>query len=204
MRRSALTCLLWIIAATPALAGPPWIRVQLPADHTAGVARGGFLVLRTMHRGEQAWLPEVYGTAWSLRGDTLAAESLIVERTDSAGLYLVRRTGGGGPAVLNVVGVEHHFGAGVVVAVDASGRPLWVVTPRTATGVSRAATPRELRRLLASLTAGQTPADPRDPAWKVILTMPGALSAAVLALLVSLPVLVIVRRRRAMAHQAAQ
>jgi len=181
--RSTILLLAALGFATPALAGPPWIRASLPADHVAARARGGFILLHTFHHGTPALLT-LTGTAETIVGHVRRSVPLrFVVDTSEAGLIVVPQTWpAGGPWVLNVANADLHGGAGLVVGIDASGQPVLVEMPRTATGQSRPATEREVVLLLEHLAGARAAPTLQDGRWRVIFTPPGATLLAVLLL----------------------
>lgn len=199
MNRLTLIFALALGLAAPLFAkGPPWIRVTLPADHDLAVRRGQFLLVHTFHHGTAAPLT-LTGTAEGLIGGSRTSVALrFVTDTTGAGQFLLPRTWAtGGPVVLNIGSPDEHGGAGVVVGLDPAGRPVLVETPRTATGVSRPATAREVNQLLAHLAGQRAMPALQDARWRVIFTIPGAVGAAVLMLPVLLLALLLRRLRRA-------
>lgn len=197
MRRAAIISFALLLAAGPVLAGPPWIRVRLPQDHDAALARGGFLLIRTVHHGTLAPLHDLSARVWMLRNGRVVAESLVLDRTDSAYLLMVRRSWSGpGPVVLSFASADGHGGAGLAVGVDGAGRAVWAVVPLAATGVSRAPTEREVRRLLEALATGREPPRLADASWMAPLARENLLPLGLALLLAPVLVRAIHARRR--------
>src|SRR5437588_626712 len=52
MRSLGLAAVVSALVATPALAGPPWISIELPANPYDQATRGAFLLVHAFHHGE--------------------------------------------------------------------------------------------------------------------------------------------------------
>jgi len=202
-RTIALAALLTALAASPAIAGPPWISVEF-RPHA-----GSFLWLRTHHHGA-AQPMTLTGTAEGLVNGRRVSVPLRFEGPqDGNGYGVAKAWGDEGVWVLNMsTPAPDHGGAGVVVGVDSTGNSVWVRFPRHATGVTRAATPAEVDRLLQALKNGQQPPALARTGWLWVIgraLLPLVVLTTIAAVILkSLEFLV--RRfkaRRAVAAQAA-
>lgn len=190
MRRTALLFSLLALAAHTAEAkGPPWIRATLPADYQDATRRGVFMIIHTFHHADPMPFGDISGTAEGLvNGARRSVPMQIVLDTTTQGQYLIPKTWpDGGVWVLNIGG-HLDMQAGLVIGVGRSGTPVLVQTPRTATGVSRPATAREVEQLLRYLDGQRASVPPLSASrWGILLTPPGMFAAA----MVLAPVLLI-------------
>lgn len=196
MKRLALAAFVSLTAATPALAGSPALSVTLPADHTDGLRRGGFLVVHGVRHGERFPLALTGFAEGLVNGERRRVPLAFVRDTLDGSIMVVTNTwGGGGPWVLNIGGGfdPTEVVTGIVVGVTAQGVPAVVRTPRNALGAPRMATRGEVTQLLAHL-AGQRAEAPtmRHGAWRMVFLPQGVF----LLLLVVLPVLYLVHLRQ--------
>jgi hypothetical protein len=198
MKHLPLAALLSLMVATPALAGSPALRVTLPADHTDGLRRGGFLVVHGHRHGDRFPLALTGFAEGIVNGERRRVPLTFVRDTLDGSLMVVTNTwGGGGPWVLNIGGGfdSTEVVTGIVVGVNPQGVPTLVQIPRNAIGVPRMATRGEVTQLLAHL-AGQRAEAPAmtHGAWRIVFLPQGM----VLLLLAALPVLylIYVRQRR--------
>jgi hypothetical protein len=151
MKRIALLLALGTSVATPALAGPPWISIEVRPHG------GTFVFARTFHHGTPQGMP-ITGTAEGLVNGQRRTVNLRFDRTSEANVFGVSKNwGSDGVWVLNIGTVEEHGGAGSVVGVDRSGLPAFVRFPRTVEGASRIATSAEVEAMLRALAANQQP-----------------------------------------------
>ena len=149
MKVLALAALLTAAVSTTALAGPPWIAVEIRPFG------GSVLVVHTFNRGAANPL--------QLRG---SAEGLVNGRHESVPLrfellpeasnaYGVAKTWGDtGVWVLSIETVEtDHFAAATAVMIDKNGNAT-VTFPRQYDGQTRAASNAEVTAMLEALAAG--------------------------------------------------
>ena len=159
MKRLALALAFCTVLATPALAGPPWITIEIKPFG------GMFLIARTFHHGTPQGMALI-GTAEGLVGGQRRSVPLRFDRTDVANAFAVPASWGTeGVWVLNIVTREEHGGAGAVVGVDRAGTAAFVRFPRDVTGISRGATRGEIDAMLRALEAGQQPAALGSTGW---------------------------------------
>lgn len=91
-RSLALAAALVVVAATPALAGPPWMSIEYPANPHDRATRGAFLTIRTYHHGEQLDFAAVVGTAEGIVNGRRVSQSLEIASAGAPGRYIVRWT----------------------------------------------------------------------------------------------------------------
>jgi hypothetical protein len=91
IRSFALAALAAALIATPALAGPPWISIELPADPYDGATRGAFLVVRAFHCATPAG-QRLTGTAEGIVNGERQTIALEFSETGRDGVYALKRT----------------------------------------------------------------------------------------------------------------
>ena len=161
MYRLALALCLSLAAATPAVAGPPWLTIEFRPNSFAGV-----MLVRTYHHGEAMAMP-LTGTAEGLVNGQRRSVALTFNRAaDAPNAYTVPNTWGAeGVWVLNISATGDHLGAGAVVGLDRNGEPAFTRFPRTTVGASRPATSREADAMLRALDANAPPAALGRTGW---------------------------------------
>jgi len=178
MRRFALAFAVSLAAATPAVAGPPWLTLEFRPNTFAG-----FMMIRTFHHGTPQAVP-LTGTAEGLVNGQRRSVPLSFTLAEEPNVYSVATTWGSeGVWVLNVAAAGDHIGAGAVVGIDRNGEPAFARFPRSAIGASRAATAREVDAMLRALDANAPPAALGRTGWSAIV-LRTALPLIVLAVLV--------------------
>jgi hypothetical protein len=152
MKRTILAVALSVATATPAIAGPPWISIELRPNYAT------FLLARTFHHGTPLPLP-LSGTAEGLvNGRRLSVPLQFVQVGETNGYEVPQTWGNTGVWVLNIgLSAGDHGTAGAVVGVDRSGAAAFIRFPRGVTGTSRVATRGEVDAMLRALDAGQQP-----------------------------------------------
>lgn len=149
MKRIALALAITVAATGTALAGPPWISIELRP------MGGSFILARTFHHGTPEAQP-LSGSAEGLINGQRRSVPLHFDHTDESNTFAVQKTwGDAGVWVLNIGTTGPHGDAGAVVGVDHSGLPAFVRFPRTYQGSSRIATAGEITAMLRALDAGQ-------------------------------------------------
>lgn len=111
----ALLCAL----ALPALAGPPWIAIEIPANPYDAATRDAFLVVHTYHHGEAANFA-LTGTAERMRDGRRETVALEFDRTSRPGAYALRRQWSDG-AWLLVITVQQGKDDTATALVELSG-----------------------------------------------------------------------------------
>jgi hypothetical protein len=95
MRRSmmSLAAAATLLAATasPALAGPPWLSIEFPANPMNKSAQGAYLLVHTFHH-EQVASFVVEARAEGLVNGQRKTLPLTLERTDRDGVYALKQT----------------------------------------------------------------------------------------------------------------
>lgn len=91
IRSFALAALVTTLVATPALAGPPWISIEVPADPYDRATRGAFLVVRAFHCATPA-NQRVTGTAEGIVNGARQTIALEFSETGREGVYALKRT----------------------------------------------------------------------------------------------------------------
>jgi hypothetical protein len=91
IRSLALAALAIALTTTPALAGPPWISIELPADPYDAATRGAFLVVRAFHCATPA-SQRVTGTAEGIVNGERQTIALEFSETGREGVYALKRT----------------------------------------------------------------------------------------------------------------
>jgi hypothetical protein len=86
----ALSALLTTALAAPAVAGPPWISIELPANPYDQATRGAYLVVHAFHHGIPVAFP-VTGTAEGIVNGQRRSIDLKFTATSHTGEYALRR-----------------------------------------------------------------------------------------------------------------
>ena len=125
-RRLSLPLLLALLLPATALAGPPWITIELPANPWDVSTRGAFLVVHAYHHGLPMGAP-LTGTADGVVHGQRKHITLAFEPAGRAGVYALRKQWeDGGRWVLRLTVSQGDHGDGgvaealVVIAEDGS------------------------------------------------------------------------------------
>lgn len=157
------------VFASPALAGPPWISVEYPANPHHPSTRGATFLIRAYHHEISLNVPMSAIAEGLVKGERLSIP-LEVARTGTPGLYAVRaKLPADGAWVVAVTLTEgEHATATALVSLDASGRVLTASVPSSTTRdgwvVPRAVTPADIDaelRVAARLARAGMPAEHR-------------------------------------------
>jgi hypothetical protein len=144
--------------AKPALAGPPWISAEFPANPHEAATRGAFLLVHTYHHGNPTEFP-LTGTAEGLVNGRRQTLRLEIVATSKPGVYAVRfKPQGAGAWVLAFNLGETRDGAGMIVSVGKDGQPGAARVPSsTAEGgrwiIPRSLTPQDIDAALRTQVA---------------------------------------------------
>jgi hypothetical protein len=197
LRSSLALALLSAGVAAPAVAGPPWISIELPASPWSNLPRNTFVLVRTYHHFTP--VPVILaGTADGLVGGVRRTIPLTFDSTAVPGLYAVQQQWPReGVWVLRITLNEEHGAATVVVGIGSSGEVSLVRVPTGVGRIPRPVSDAEVGSMLRSLAMDRSPAPlnaglagdlaGRTPSW---LRGGGAL-------LLGLPLgMVLARRRR--------
>jgi hypothetical protein len=156
MNRHGIILALTLLAATPAVAGPPWISIELPVNPFSD-ARGAFLVVRTYHHGTPVQLV-MQGTAEGLVNGARRSVPLGFTAMSQFGAFAVSRSWPSeGVWVLDIQSFDGHFAISAVVGIGASGEVSLVRVPLARTGSPRTVSRGEIDAMLRALAAGQQP-----------------------------------------------
>lgn len=129
-RRTGLTLAALLTFATPALAGPPWIAIEYPANPHDPSTRGALALVHAFHHGDHI-APKMHGTAEAFLDGRRRSVPLTLSPTNRAGVYAVRGDlSGKGPWLL-VLTVEEAptATATALVALNGDGRITSVTVP---------------------------------------------------------------------------
>lgn len=91
IRSLALTALASVALAAPAVAGPPWISIELPANPYDAATRGAFLLVHAYHHGTPVGEP-VSGTAEGIVNGERRSIKLEFTTTLREGVRALRKT----------------------------------------------------------------------------------------------------------------
>jgi len=79
------------LVTSPALAGPPWLSIELPANPLNATTRGMYLLIRTYHHGTVTEFP-VRGTATGIMDGQRRTLNLEFAGTNMPGVVALRKT----------------------------------------------------------------------------------------------------------------
>ncbi len=152
---AALT--LTMVATTPAVAGPPWISAEFPANPHETASRGAFLLVHTYHHGTPTQF-RLSGTAEGLVNGRRQTLPLEIVATEKPGVYAVRFKPQSSGAWVLAFKMGDEGGAGMLVAVNKEGEPSSVRVPsRSAEGgrwiIPRTLNPQDIDAALRTQTA---------------------------------------------------
>jgi hypothetical protein len=130
LRSLTLASAFSLVAFTTALAGPPWIAIEYPANPFDRASRDGFMTVRTYHHGELR-SRTVTGTAEGIVDGKRQTMRLDIRAGSQAGMYVVRwqrPAAGKWVLVINAAeqGVVH---ASAVVEISSNGGIAGVTVP---------------------------------------------------------------------------
>ena len=165
MRRPILATLaLSLLATTPALAGPPWISIEIPANPYNSATRGAYCLVRVYHHGDPAYYP-VSGSAEGLINGARRSVLLSLRETGMPGVYAVNfqpEKDGTWLLVMRIGQDQEHGSATMVVRLNRDGeiasasvpthqRDNWLIPDR----VTPADVDRMLREQVAQARTGE-------------------------------------------------
>ena len=191
-----------LLAASPALAGPPWISIEYPANPYDAGTRGALLTLHTYHHG----VPldgAVSARAEAMVDGVRRSIPLVVRATGRPGVYAVsgELPAGGTWVITSTMGEPGSTArASALLALDAERRVVGLTVPLRRSGqwiTPREATAADVDALLGR-GRGVAATSGRDDGR----ALPAAAAVAGLGLLACAPALR--RRRRAAAAADAQ
>jgi len=168
-RVAGLAAMLLLIVAATALAGPPWLSIELPANPYHRQTRDALALVRTYHHGVPIQL-QVRATAEGLVDGERVSLPLELVPTETTGLYALRgKLPARGVWVLVVRGGAEGSGVTALVDVGPDGalRTVEVPTRGDDPPIPRAVTAPEIDGRLRALAAGG------PAATGVVLAKPG-------------------------------
>ncbi|HUF12947.1 MAG TPA: hypothetical protein VMN78_07610 [Longimicrobiales bacterium] len=190
------------LSAAPAVAGPPWISVEYPANPLHQDTRGALLLVHTFHHGVAREFP-LRGRAEGIVDGRRVQRDLVIEATYRPGVYAVRGELDGGSAwvlVFEMTDTDTGVLESMLVALNGDRALTAVDLPNAMSNEwrgPRAATQEQIDRFLeASIALAQ--ARPTIGRVRAAVDDDGRLPmAAMIAGLVLVPVAVVgVRRAR--------
>jgi hypothetical protein len=193
LRAAATTALLALVTADAALAGPPWISVEVPANPHHPSTRGALMLVRTYHHSSTLTAPVTARAEGILKGRRVSL-ALDVAETMTPGVYAVRtRPDGEGTWVVVVTltaGAEST--ASAIVALNGEGQVASVEVPSRQTPdgwtVPRAVSQDDIETALRDAVRV---ADARKGVWSR-----GGLASLPVGLVALLAIAAAARRRR--------
>lgn len=122
IRKLALIAGLTAVASTVAIAGPPWIAIEYPANPHDPGTRGALLTVRTYHHGELISY-QLSGTAEGIVNGRRQTMPLDIRRLPQTGMYAVRfQKPAQGSWMLVITSSQNGaFAASALVTLDSSG-----------------------------------------------------------------------------------
>ncbi len=130
LKRAAIVAGLSLTAIGTALAGPPWIAIEYPANPHDPNTRGAFVTVRTYHHGDL--LPfDISGTAEGLVNGKRESVRLDIRRLPQPGVYAVRwqKPAQGAWALVISTSRDGQHMASALIDVDSRGRVAMVSVP---------------------------------------------------------------------------
>ena len=133
LRSFALVTALTLSAFSTALAGPPWIAIEYPANPFDQSSRGAFLTVRTYHHGD-LMAKTVTGTAEGVVNGKRQSVRLDIRPGSQAGMYVVRweRPADGRWVLVINSGSQGVIDATAVVEISPTGTVASVTVPTRA------------------------------------------------------------------------
>ena len=145
IRTVAFVSALSVVAATVALAGPPWIAIEYPANPLDPNTRGAFCTVRTYHH-ESLMVYDISGTAEGLVNGKRESVRLDIRRTPQAGVYTVfwKKPAQGQWALVISTSRDGQHMATAMIDVDSQGRIAQVTVPADSRENGRWMAPRKV------------------------------------------------------------
>ena len=130
LRTAMLASALTLTAFSSALAGPPWIAIEYPANPFDRASRDGFLTVRTYHHGDLL-ARTVTGTAEGVVNGKRETMRLDIRPGSQAGMYVVRwqRPAAGRWVLVINSGEKGRVDASAVVEISPTGGIAGVTVP---------------------------------------------------------------------------
>jgi len=153
MKKLSLALAASLSIAVPAVAGGPWISVELPANPYS--SRGAFVVVHTYLHGTPAPFL-VTGTAEGLVGGQRRTLPMTINSSGTGGTMNVMKTWPNEGVWVLKLGVD-GTAMNAAIGVGTSGEVAFVRVPTTRNGAPRQLASSELESMLHALAAGQQP-----------------------------------------------
>lgn len=157
-RAAGMAAILLLTLVTTALAGPPWLSIELPANPYDRLTRGAIALVRTYHHGGPVQL-QVRGTAEGLVDGERVTLPLELVAAGPTGVYAIRADlPSRGSWILVVRGGAEEGGVTAIVDLGPDGaiRAVDVPTRGGNPPIPRAITGPEIDARLRSLAAAPT------------------------------------------------
>ncbi len=161
-----------LLVAGAALAGPPWISIEIPANPHDPATRQSLLVVRAYHHGANVQYP-VTGTAEGLVDGERRSVALSIAATGKAGVYAVARPRLDGGRWVLVIHLDTGNGKGAtaLVSLDGGAEVSGVRVPSDVNGegwtIPRAVTAGEIDAILRRGDLAANPGGGRDTASRL-------------------------------------
>ena len=135
IRTLTLAVLCSAALAAPAVAGPPWISIELPANPYDAASRGAFLLVHAFHHGTPVAFP-VAGTAEGIVNGERRSVKLEFTRTSRDGVFALRQMWPSEGTWTLVITVTQGSGDGAtaVVELGTDGDVVRIKVPTTGQG----------------------------------------------------------------------
>lgn len=145
LRTLGLVAALTLVASAVAIAGPPWIAIEYPANPHDPGTRGALLTVRTYHHGELISY-QLTGTAEGIVNGRRQSMPLDIRRLPQAGMYAVRfQKPAQGSWMLVITSSQNwSFAASALVTLDSSGGVASVSVPSNTIENGRWRVPRKV------------------------------------------------------------
>lgn len=151
--KTSLMLAVFALAAAPAVAGPPWISIELPANPFDRATRGAYLVVHTYHHDLQT--PYVVtGVAEGLVNGERRSIRLDAQPTGRTGSFVIRRNWPSEGVWVLRLGVD-DIELSAAVGVGSDGQVAFVRVPTSRSGAPRQLARVEVEALLRALADGR-------------------------------------------------
>lgn len=148
--------------ATPLLAGPPWISVELPANPLDRTTRGAFLLVHTFHHQTQV-ADALTGRAEGLVNGKRQTIALTFDATSRTGVRALRKSWPEGGTWVLVLTTGEHGDATALVGIGTDGKVRSIDVPTTTREghvIPRQVTEAEVDAMLSRLAVAEGTGDP--------------------------------------------
>jgi hypothetical protein len=145
LRKLGLITALTLVASAVAIAGPPWIAIEYPANPHDPGTRGALLTVRTYHHGDLISY-QLSGTAEGIVNGRRQTMPLDIRRLPQAGMYAVRfQKPAQGSWMLVITSSQNGaFAASALVTLDSGGGVAAVSVPSNTIENGRWRVPRRV------------------------------------------------------------